>query len=61
MNLSSIFRRRPTASEAASALGRLGGQASARRRREPILARARQLRAELGMKPAPALERSADA
>lgn len=44
-----------TAHEAAAILGKRGGQERARRNREPILSKARELRRECGMPPSPAL------
>jgi hypothetical protein len=40
-----------TAHEAAAILGKLGGQERARRNREPIKAKARELREQLGLAP----------
>lgn len=45
-----------TAAEAASIIGRLGGQARARQVRGPILAKAAEIRRELNMPRHPALE-----
>ena len=46
-----FFRRRISPSRAASELGKLGGKARAQQLREPIRAKARQLREERGLEP----------
>lgn len=49
MNLRNLFRNRTH--RAASTLGKLGGQARARKIREPIRARARLMREQMGLSP----------
>ena len=55
MTLRELFSSRPSPSRAASELGRLGGRARAERAREPIKAKARQIREQCGLPADPRL------
>lgn len=50
-----FFRRKPTITESASVMGKLGAAARHERERERYRARARQILEELGLEPDPRL------